>query len=114
MFLSPTTVFYELGEEDGIVVAEDVGAGGYVNVHIIVFNRRALPGLEDTLKHLISIFFQTFKPAVLAAWIPDNNPAALSLIRRLGWNFDGLLRGIMLYSGKRVDAHVFSIKADEV
>lgn len=112
--ISPTVVMLELGDEDGLLIAEDVGKDAYVIAHIIVFNRRRLPHLEAQLDGTLQWFFATFSPAYVAAWIPSRNVAAISLMKRLGWNLDGIIRGLMLYYGKRTDAYIYSISREEL
>ena len=113
MLLKRDTIVLELGNEDGLVLCENVAPNGYGMIHIIVFNRRHLSNLEDILRAAARWAFSTFKLAYLAAWIPVHNAAALSLVQRLGWNLDGHLRGVMIYCGKRVDAAIYSISKEE-
>ena len=111
---SPTTIVLVIGEEDGLVYGENVGRAAYTFVHIVVFRRRRVKDLDETLKALIPWAFNTFHMDIIAAWIPDFNKPARWMAERMGLRFDGILRGFGVYSGGRVDLHVYSIAKDEV
>jgi hypothetical protein len=109
----PTTIMLELGNEDGLLIGQNVFPGSYANAHIIVFHRRRLPDLVDQINQSIKWVFDIFKPAIMAAWIPEFNIPARRLAERLDWTFDGIIRGMLAYGGERVDAVIYSITKEE-
>lgn len=113
MVLSPTSLMFELGAEAGILYAENVHPGSYAYGHVVVFKRRALPDLEDLIRETVAHVFSTFRPAVMAAWIPEFNHPARCLAERLDWHFDGTIRRGVTYGGVRHDVFVYSITREE-
>jgi hypothetical protein len=104
--------FVELGDEDGIVYAENIEPGGNAYIHIVVFNRRRLPDLDEQLRGLIHYAFEVFKLGYMSAWLPAFNTAAINLVTRLGFHFDGIIRLAGVYGGKRTDILIYGREPD--
>lgn len=106
------TVFVEIGDGDGIVFATFIQPHIIAYIHIVIFRRRRLKTLDEDLSRLIKWAMKTYDLPVLAAWIPEFNAGARSLIQRLGFDFDGVLRNNMVYSGKPYDALVYTMSRE--
>lgn len=114
MLMARNVIILEIGDEDGLMWITDVEQGGYASAHITVFRRRRVPQLDRIISEAVEWAFRAFGLAYMASWIPSFNRPAVGLAQRLGWNYDGLIRGVLRYNGERTDAHVFSLSRDEV
>lgn len=115
IFLSPTAVFLEIGDEDGLVVGESMTPGSVGTIHLIIFRSglKKFGSLRPELAELAIWAFKLFRVAYLNAWIPVTNTLIQRVLTDLDWHLDGRIRGFMVYNGQRVDTLVFSVTQEE-
>jgi len=116
MLMSPYNAFYEFIENDRVVgLASGMGIRPGVDsvIHIAMFDRR-LRGRELVFLMCLGDFMVRYKLRRVTAFLPDDNPMAQKLARRLGFVLEGTMRAGMKRRGQFWDTQMYGLLIEEL
>src|SRR5262245_13621160 len=114
--MSPYNAFYEFVEGDKVVgLASGMGIRPSVDavIHIAMFDRK-LRGRELVFLMCLGDFMVKYKLRRVTAFLPDDNPMAQKLARRLGFVLEGTMRAGMKRRGQFWDTQMYGLLLEEL
>lgn len=114
--MSPWNAFYEFLEGDKTVgLASGMGIRPAVDavIHIAMFDRR-LRGRELVFLMCLGDFMVRYKLRRVTAFLPNDNPMAQKLARRLGFVLEGTMRAGMKRRGQFWDTQMYGLLIEEL
>jgi RimJ/RimL family protein N-acetyltransferase len=114
--MSPHNAFYEFVEGDRVVgLASGMGIRPSVDavIHIAMFDRR-LKGRELVFLMCLGDFMVKYRLRRVTAFLPDDNPMAQKLARRLGFVLEGTMRAGMKRRGQFWDTRMYGLLIEEL
>ena len=110
----PGTYWYHGPSEDTFVYLSDLESGHWARVHFInVGNWEAYKDRRVTLRILKEISDE-FNLHLLHAVVPSPVNRLKSLLRHLGFSYEGRMRKRAFYDGEWTDVEAYSILAEEI
>jgi RimJ/RimL family protein N-acetyltransferase len=114
--MSPYNAFYEFVEGEKVVgLASGMGIRPGVDavIHIAMFDRR-LRGRELVFLMCLGDFMVKYKLRRVTAFLPDDNPMAQKLARRVGFVLEGTMRAGMKRRGQYWDTQMYGLLLEEL
>jgi|SRR5215471_2995943 len=114
--MSPYNAFYEFtegGRTVGLASGMGIRPGVDAVIHIAMFDRR-LKGRELAFLMCLGDFMVNYKLRRVTAFLPDDNPMAQKLARRLGFVHEGTMRDGMKRRGQFWDTQMLGLLIEEL
>jgi len=110
---SPHNVFFEIGEEAGLVSFTGVQPRVSAVMHFIFYDKK-LKGKEPTMLSIMKEMFHMGRLRRITCVIPEDRETGIKLIRRLGFHKEGWVRKAFLRNNLYMDVGIFGILLEEL
>ena len=112
LLTNKTNVFYELGNEQGLIIATNVRPYVDAIMHVMFFDRK-VRGREDTFVEVMADLFNRARLRRMTMIITQNNDVIRRFAERVGFVLEGTIRQASLYNGRYYDRVVYGLLREE-
>lgn len=110
----PLTYWYHGPSKDTFLYLSDVRAGQWARLHFVnVANWEAYKDRRKALR-VLKEMVEDFDLSLIRAYVPAPVRRWQSLLKHLGFIYEGRLRKRLFYNGEWVDAEAYSILSEEI
>lgn len=109
--VAPTGLLWDV-DDVGIFFLTDIRPGNSAEAHFVFWDRR-FNGREELCRAMLNYAFETLELHRISTQVPLYAPHTMRAVEKLGFFWEGRLRGTSLYEGKWFDTNVYSMLEGE-
>jgi RimJ/RimL family protein N-acetyltransferase len=110
---SPKNVFFEIGDEQGLVCFTDVQPRLSAVLHFVFYDKK-IRGKEITLRAILKDVCQMAQLHRVSALVPEDRGAVVKFVLRLGFKPEGWIREAYLRNGMFLNMGLFGLLESEL